>query len=169
MDCESARAAIHAAIDDGVRDAALDQHLAHCGECRIADREIRMVTEALHQLGADTETICSHRVDLPARPRHARWTTPLRAAAVIVLFVGAMWLISRPWSAQEQTVVDVNPGSFSIPDQWATDPADTKPPAGITLQGESSRELMAVAARTSDSGVQMYWLYPKLSRLGAAD
>lgn len=169
MDCKAARTAIHAAIDEGVRDATLDQHLAHCAECRAADREMQKLAEALHQLSADTETICSQRFVSPARPRHAWWTTPLRAAAAIGLFVGAMWLISRPRSAQEQTVVEVDIGSFSIPDQEADDPADTKPGVGITLQGESSRELMAVAARSSDSGVQMYWLYPRLSRLGSAE
>lgn len=162
MKCEEARQAWHRRLEDGRNDAGLDWHLAECTECARYARDMQRIAAALAELGAETKEVASLRQPLHKAPVPGLRRL-LRIAAVIALLAGlamtyrALWLRPELGVREPNLVADIDPKRRALGGE-----PESRERLGITLRGESARDLLAVAASSQDSEVQLYWLYPRL-------
>ena len=164
MNCEEAKQACHRRPDDGKANEELERHLAHCDSCRRYVADMERLTAALAELRDETQRVRSTRGASAAPPRLSR--DLLRVAAAFALaagLFGAYWT----WSSSSAPPAPNGGGRIVAAGDSnrveTTREGDAEAEFGITLRGESARSLLAVAVRTKDPAVQMYWLYPSLN------
>lgn len=158
MNCEQARQRWHMRFDDRSVDAALEAHLAECEACREYGAQIRQVLGVLDDLREESRQVVARDDALGpqdhARPGRSRWgrtRMAVRWAAMIAIVATASLLyLVQP---RDHKASDTNSGAT---------PTTASPIEGITLQGESARQLLAVARPTRQPNVKVYWLYPSL-------
>lgn len=165
MNCEEARQAWHLGFEDGQANDKMKQHLRQCAACAEYVADMERITGALVELKAETEGVVSlrqaHQADAPRG-----YLRIARIAAAIALVAG---LYGAYVASLRQPVVE----DPSIPAVVATqhgtqvggDSADELA-LGVTLQGSSAQNLLAVASPTANPNVQLYWLYPRLGATG---
>lgn len=154
MTCKEAKTRTHRVLDDGVADPALDEHLSACHECRLYGTDMRRLRMVLGELRNETESQTSPQ----GKPRILRSTRfvahrrVLAAAASIALLIVAVRFLPKPNEVELPTAP-------TVPTILAE---SQEPPLGISLQGASAVNLLAVASPVSDANVQVYFLYPRL-------
>jgi len=178
MNCEQATARIQDRIDDACDDPALDAHVANCGECRSYAAQMRLLTEALGELGRESEKIVAFSPTPASRDDRRRTTipSPVRrfvrvarvAAALAIVVTGSVVLIPLMRDGEQSTLktpdVVLAPAGEETVSIQRPDPR-----LGISLRGKSADTVLAVAVTTKDANVQMYWLYPVLDKKSTVD
>jgi predicted anti-sigma-YlaC factor YlaD len=99
MDCDTAREAISARIDDedsGVPDAALEAHLSGCAACRAWEQRAHVVTRRARLGGAFLDHDLTARVRAAAPPPPARRLRGLTQRGALVIIAVAQLAITVP-------------------------------------------------------------------------
>ncbi len=167
MNCELAKQRWHDLVDDdGGFDAELDAHLASCEPCRRYAAEVGSVVSALDALGAETESIRS-RSGFTIQPRLASpWRRATRAlirmAAVLAVAASAYFYFS--WDGP------TGPGEGEVVvERLVKQPPIVAARLGISLRGDSAKNMVAFASPTSEPNVQLFMLYQAGPRASSQD
>ena len=126
-----------------------------------SDADNPPIIEALDDLRRDTELIASRAAVLASdecsrslRPRRHMFVRSITAlAAALVAVIGATLYFG------------INGSMPALDNGRHLRPNDDSPRLGISLHGDSAKQLLAVAQPTSSPDVQMYWLYPTVASL----
>lgn len=161
MNCKDARQGWQRQVDGLSCDPRLLEHIAACPSCKAYCDEMETLLGVLDELRQETDAIGSrsaqpvHPESIPIGQR--RWSyrirTMIKIAAVLVFAASAWIYFNRASDA---------PPSGSGPIARLQETQTNTVPLGITLQGESAKQFLAVAQETGDARIQFYRLYPRL-------